>query len=455
MSIIKIGVKIYCSLILLSLVSLLAVGEAHAASLTCYAPEYACWGKGVPKTKQKCSEVWEKEICGGTCGSRHECCGSSAGPNDVCECCCTLYSCRMCVEGRIFPYPERPEGGHGDADKCPIEDSSDTGQQDGTVRTDQEDGFNWVDYDQVGFPVQVVAPVMFGDVPRPPSPTPTSASSSSPTATPSVVELTPTTTPTATPTPTGPIPTEGWPTHTPTPTLTLTPTPTVHPNGPCGWPLDKQKSNVISGPCQDGNYPNDGNVPNGWTWKHSYPAMDISTSHLSTQPPAISTMNGIAYRCIRPQAEFGTGYGIYVIVTDDSDWNTGYSVLYGHLMEQTGDRAAWSNCHSDDAGRPACSEGDCLVSKTNVIKGGVVGFTGNSGGSSGSHLHYEVWSNGRWGEARRCPANFMDSTAQVCGGDQTNANSTSTIFAGLSELIREWIRLINPFKSSDLAISNT
>lgn len=66
------------------------------------------------------------------------------------------------------------------------------------------------------------------------------------------------------------------------------------------------------------------------------------------------------------KADLGSGYGKMVII----EHGFGYKTYYAHLSEYNTKKGA------------------------NVKRGEIIGYVGNTGLSSGPHLHYEVWKNG-------------------------------------------------------------
>ncbi len=66
------------------------------------------------------------------------------------------------------------------------------------------------------------------------------------------------------------------------------------------------------------------------------------------------------------KADLGSGYGKMVII----EHGFGYKTYYAHLSEYNTKKGAY------------------------VKRGEIIGYVGNSGLSSGPHLHYEVWKNG-------------------------------------------------------------
>lgn len=79
--------------------------------------------------------------------------------------------------------------------------------------------------------------------------------------------------------------------------------------------------------------------------------------------PVLATGNGI----IESAVNSSNGYGNHIII----DHGFGYKTLYGHLSKY--------NVKKDQE----------------VIRGDTIGFVGNTGTSTGSHLHYEVIKDGK------------------------------------------------------------
>ena len=88
-------------------------------------------------------------------------------------------------------------------------------------------------------------------------------------------------------------------------------------------------------------------------------AVDISSA---VGQPVRSPADGIVVK-----AEWANGYGNVIYISH----GYGYSTRYGHL--------------SSYAVRPGAR----------VKRGDVIGYVGSTGRSTGSHLHYEIWMNGR------------------------------------------------------------
>jgi murein DD-endopeptidase MepM/ murein hydrolase activator NlpD len=106
-----------------------------------------------------------------------------------------------------------------------------------------------------------------------------------------------------------------------------------------------------------------------FSWYHS--GLDVATSWFSAMPPIFACAGG---RVVRAGWD-PTGYGIMVIV----DHGNGYQTLYAHLSKLR------------------VSYGDY------VKQGDQVGVMGNTGRSTGPHLHFEV----RKGSAKQNPLNHV------------------------------------------------
>jgi murein DD-endopeptidase MepM/ murein hydrolase activator NlpD len=103
----------------------------------------------------------------------------------------------------------------------------------------------------------------------------------------------------------------------------------------------------------------------------------------------ISVREGTPVRASAAGTVVGSGwqpsYGWVVLVQDPG----GYHTLYGHLSER--------RVRNGDA----------------VQVGDVVGLSGSSGRSTGPHLHYEIWKDGRLHD----PAVFMSPLDGATGRD--------------------------------------
>ena len=106
-----------------------------------------------------------------------------------------------------------------------------------------------------------------------------------------------------------------------------------------------------------------------YSWYHS--GLDIATPWFSAMPPIYAAASG---RVVRAGWD-PTGYGIMILI----DHGNGYQTLYGHLSKLK------------------VSVGQ------NVRQGTVIGTMGNTGRSTGPHLHFEV----RKGSVRQNPLNHV------------------------------------------------
>jgi murein DD-endopeptidase MepM/ murein hydrolase activator NlpD len=194
--------------------------------------------------------------------------------------------------------------------------------------------------------------------------------SETPTSTLSPTPITPTLTPTATTTPTAtftPSPTDTptatvtpSPTATDTPTMTRTPTPNAQEVAAGLFPtlnvVAVQAQNSAIGCAPDG-FPADGVLTQRFHQWHR--GIDIGV-YVGT--PIVTTHSGVVL-----YADWSNvGYGNLVVILSGP-----YTTFYGHLSEfevETGDR---------------------------VKRGMVIAYSGNTGNSSGPHLHYETRINGK------------------------------------------------------------
>ena len=118
---------------------------------------------------------------------------------------------------------------------------------------------------------------------------------------------------------------------------------------PSGWPVESRIVSTEFNPTADPSI-SDGRKHEG---------MDISTK--SQIIPIYATADGVVVT-----ANFDSGYGNQVII----DHGNGFTTLYAHCNELT------------------VSAGDT------VNKGDMIATTGNTGWSTGIHLHYEIMLNG-------------------------------------------------------------
>ena len=87
--------------------------------------------------------------------------------------------------------------------------------------------------------------------------------------------------------------------------------------------------------------------------------------------PIMATADGIVTKAINSK----TGFGNHILIEHDG----AYETLYAHLSELF------------------------VIETQTVKKGDFIGYSGNSGRSTGPHLHYEVRENGKAVD----PANFL------------------------------------------------
>jgi|GEM_PF-2319194 len=158
---------------------------------------------------------------------------------------------------------------------------------------------------------------------------------------------------------------------------------------PCGWPGD---ANLLRypPPFYGSGQPN---IEYGCNWggHASRPAVDIPYERGRA---LLATIEGEATRCVitTEEGQMGDSYGIYVDVV-----GADYTVRYGHLSPEF----------------PADSALGCRSIGHKDV-GELVGKSGNTGKSSGPHLHYEVIKNG----VPVCPENYIDGSIDVCGGSE-------------------------------------
>ena len=130
------------------------------------------------------------------------------------------------------------------------------------------------------------------------------------------------------------------------------------------------------------NWPARGSVTSDFGWRmfggrrNFHTGIDIS---LPRRSQVLSTSTGTVVG-----SGWQPGYGWCVLVQHVA----GYNTLYAHLAE------------------PLVQVGDPVVSGT------LVGLSGSSGNSTGPHLHYEVWKDGRVLD----PRPLMDGTGGAGGG---------------------------------------
>ncbi len=133
-------------------------------------------------------------------------------------------------------------------------------------------------------------------------------------------------------------------------------------------------------------------------WQAAHGALDIGTS---TGTPVIATKNGtinyVNTGCSVGDQGCGGGYGNYIKI----DHGDGIESLYAHLSEVL------------------VNNGDT------VVQGQIIGYSGNTGRSTGPHLHFEIRLNG----TRVDPLDYVDPD----NPRPVNARDISFILAGNSE----------------------
>lgn len=130
------------------------------------------------------------------------------------------------------------------------------------------------------------------------------------------------------------------------------------------------------------NWPARGSVTSNFGWRIFGGRRQFHTGIDVAMPPGsqvLATASGTVVG-----SGWQPGYGWCVLVQHAA----GYNTLYAHLSE------------------PIVKVGDSVVSGTPV------GFSGSSGNSTGPHLHYEVWKDGRVLD----PRPLMDGTGGASGG---------------------------------------
>lgn len=129
----------------------------------------------------------------------------------------------------------------------------------------------------------------------------------------------------------------------------------------------------------------------GPRWGRHHSGIDISgygVANAKIVAAASGTVYDTANYCQHNYPSFcgcGGGWGRYVILDNGrgSDGKT-YHTVYGHMS------------------RTAVSLGQ------RVVKGQVIGYVGNTGNSTGAHLHFEVWVN----KVRDDPEKYVGTTAK-------------------------------------------
>jgi murein DD-endopeptidase MepM/ murein hydrolase activator NlpD len=118
------------------------------------------------------------------------------------------------------------------------------------------------------------------------------------------------------------------------------------------------------------------NVSSGWGQRTVYGCQRCSTYHkgLDFTPgygsPIYAIMDGVV-----SQVDNGGEYGMHVIITHEIYEDLVYTTVYAHLQV------------SNVTNR--------LQLDNNIVKGDLIGYVGNTGLSTGPHLHFEVRENDR------------------------------------------------------------
>ena len=118
------------------------------------------------------------------------------------------------------------------------------------------------------------------------------------------------------------------------------------------------------------------NTTSGWGWRDVPGCKRCSEFHrgLDFTPgrgsPVYAVMDGVI-----TQVQNSGGYGMHVIITHEYIPERVYTTVYAHLQV------------SNVTNR--------LQLDNNIEKGDLIGYVGNTGVSTGSHLHFEVKENGR------------------------------------------------------------
>ncbi len=113
---------------------------------------------------------------------------------------------------------------------------------------------------------------------------------------------------------------------------------------------------------------------------HFHSGMDLRTNQREGLP-VYASADGYVSR-IKIQS-IGYGKAIYI------DHPNGYTTVYGHLQKYSGKIAEWIHNHQY---KNQTFEFDYVFEKPVLLvkKGDLIGLSGNSGGSSGPHVHYEI-----------------------------------------------------------------
>jgi hypothetical protein len=115
-------------------------------------------------------------------------------------------------------------------------------------------------------------------------------------------------------------------------------------------------------------HPHDGEVTShyGWRWGRIHKGIDID---LETGDPVYAAFDGV----VRISKYNYGGYGHYVLIRHYN----GLETLYGHLSERF------------------------VVPNQTIVKGQIIGLGGNTGRSTGSHLHFETRYKGEAVDPRK------------------------------------------------------
>jgi len=122
---------------------------------------------------------------------------------------------------------------------------------------------------------------------------------------------------------------------------------------PMGWPAPGRKTSGFG--YRFSPFAGDGDADA----REFHPGQDIANE---AGTPIRATADGVVVR-----ARYTTGYGLAVLMTN----RFGYAVLFGHCS------------------RLLVKDGEA------VVRGQVVALMGSTGRSTGPHVHYEIWHNGK------------------------------------------------------------
>ncbi|WCM42057.1 M23 family metallopeptidase [Flavobacterium sp. CBA20B-1] len=113
---------------------------------------------------------------------------------------------------------------------------------------------------------------------------------------------------------------------------------------------------------------------------HFHAGIDF-TANYKIGDPIFAPADGVVNRI--KVSSFGYGKALYV------KHNNGYTTVYGHLNAYGHDIANYVNKHHYEL-KQFEMELFPLASELPVKKGDIIGYIGNTGGSGGPHLHYEI-----------------------------------------------------------------